>query len=142
MVGTVEGVTGTDKAKLAVAVLLVAGGIAGYYVLSTQPAWLRWLCVVAGLLLAAQPAWLRWLAVVAGLLLAALVVAVSAYGRGLKQFVLDARVELRKIVWPTRQETGQVTLAVFIFVIVAGLFFWLVDLGLAWATKALSGQGG
>ena len=120
----VQDATGADKAKAVVAVLLVLGGIVGYY------------------LLAAQPAWMRWLSVVAGLLLAALVVAVSAYGRGLKQFVLDARVELRKIVWPTRQETGQVTLAVFIFVIVAGIFFWLVDLGLAWATKALSGQGG
>jgi preprotein translocase subunit SecE len=120
----VQDATGADKAKAVVAVLLVLGGIVGYY------------------LLAEQPAWMRWLSVVAGLLLAALVVAVSAYGRGLKQFVLDARVELRKIVWPTRQETGQVTLAVFIFVIVAGIFFWLVDLGLAWATKALSGQGG
>jgi preprotein translocase subunit SecE len=120
----VEGATGADTAKLVVAVLLVAGGIAGYYVLSTQPAWLRWLCVVAGLLLAA------------------VVVAVSAYGTSLKQFFIDARAELRRVVWPTRQETGQVTLAVFIFVIVAGVFFWLVDLGLAWATRALSGQGG
>jgi preprotein translocase subunit SecE len=120
----VQDATGADKVKAVVAVLLVLGGITGYY------------------LLAAQPSWVRWLSVVAGLALAALVVALSAYGRGLKQFVLDARVELRKIVWPTRQETGQVTLAVFIFVIVAGVFFWLVDLGLAWATKALSGQGG
>ena len=116
--------TAADKAKVVVAALLVAGGITGYYLLSTQPAWMRWICVVAGLLLAA------------------LVVAMSAYGRSLKQFFLDSRVELRKIVWPTRQETLQVTLAVFIFVIVAGVFFWLVDLGLAWATKALSGQGG
>jgi preprotein translocase subunit SecE len=115
--------TAADKAKAVVAVLLVLGGITGYYLLSTQPAWMRWLCVVAGLLLAA------------------LMVAISAYGRSLKQFFLDSRVELRKIVWPTRQETLQVTLAVFIFVIVAGVFFWLVDLGLAWATKALSGQG-
>ena len=116
--------TAADKAKVVVAALLVAGGITGYYLLSTQPAWVRWICVAAGLLLAA------------------LVVAMSAYGRSLKQFFLDSRVELRKIVWPTRQETLQVTVAVFIFVIVAGLFFWLVDLGLAWATKALSGQGG
>ena len=116
--------TAADKAKVVVAALLVAGGITGYYLLSTQPAWMRWICVAAGLLLAA------------------LVVAMSAYGRSLKQFFIDSRVELRKIVWPTRQETLQVTLAVFIFVIVAGLFFWLVDLGLAWATKALSGQGG
>jgi preprotein translocase subunit SecE len=116
--------TAADKAKAVVATLLVVGGITGYYLLSTQPAWMRWVSVVAGLLLAA------------------VVLALSAYGRSLRQFVLDSRVELRKIVWPTRQETLQVTLAVFIFVIVAGLFFWLVDLGLAWATKALSGQGG
>ena len=65
----------------------------------------------------------------------------SQYGRGFWQFVLDSRVELRKIVWPNRQETGMTTLVVFGFVIVAGLFFWVLDLGLAWATKALSGQG-
>ena len=116
--------TAADKAKAVVAVLLVLGGIVGYY------------------LLEAQPTWLRWISVVAGLVLGAVVLALSAYGRSFKQFVADARVELRKIVWPTRQETLQVTLAVFIFVIVAGVFFWLVDLGLAWATKALSGQGG
>jgi preprotein translocase subunit SecE len=116
--------TAADKAKLWVAALLIVGGIAGYYLLS------------------AQPAWMRWLAVAAGLVLAAVMVAISAYGRSLKQFVADARVELRKVVWPNRQETWQVTLAVFIFVTVAGVFFWLVDLGLAWATRALSGQGG
>jgi preprotein translocase subunit SecE len=116
--------TAADKAKVVVAALLVVGGITGYYLLSTQPAWMRWASVVAGLLLGA------------------LVVALSAYGRSLKLFVLDARVELRKIVWPTKQETLQVSGAGFIFVIGAGLFFWLVDLGLAWATKALSGQGG
>jgi preprotein translocase subunit SecE len=116
--------TAADKAKAVVAGLLVAGGIIGYYLLS------------------AQPSWQRWLAVAAGLVLAVVVLALSSYGRGFKQFVADARVELRKIVWPTRQETMQVTVAVFIFVIIAGLFFWVLDLGLAWATKALSGQGG
>jgi preprotein translocase subunit SecE len=52
-----------------------------------------------------------------------------------------ARVELRKIVWPTREETGKTTLAVFIFVSIAGLFFWLLDFALAWATRFLTGQG-
>ena len=49
--------------------------------------------------------------------------------RLLKQFVLDSRVELRKIVWPNRQETGMTTLVVFVFVIVAGVFFWLARPG-------------
>ncbi len=113
----------SDKLKAAVAGLALVGGIAGYYVLS------------------AQPAWERWLVVVAGIALTLVVLAWSAYGRSFWQFVLDSRVELRKIVWPSRQETGMTTLVVFGFVIVAGLFFWTVDLVLAWATRALSGQG-
>jgi len=114
----------SDKAKLAASILLVLGGVVAYYVL------------------AGQPAWQRWLSVAGGLVLAIVVFIWSQYGRGFWQFVLDSRVELRKIVWPNRQETGMTTLVVFSFVIIAGLFFWLLDLALAWATRALSGQGG
>jgi preprotein translocase subunit SecE len=57
------------------------------------------------------------------------------------QFALDSRVELRKIVWPNREETLRTTAIVFVFVGVAGVFFWLVDLALAAATRFLSGQG-
>jgi len=118
-------VAGTaDKVKLAVAVLIVIAGVAGYYVLADQAAWMRWLSVIASLVLAA------------------VVVAFSRYGSEFRRFVELARIELRKIVWPTRQETLQTTLVVFGFVIVAGVFFWLLDLALAWATKALTGTGG
>ena len=118
-------VAGTaDKVKLAVAVLIVIAGVAGYYVLANQAAWLRWLSVIASLVLAG------------------VVVAFSRYGSEFRRFVELARIELRKIVWPTRQETLQTTLVVFGFVIVAGIFFWLLDLALAWATKALTGTGG
>jgi preprotein translocase subunit SecE len=113
----------SDKVKAVVAVLLVIGGIVGYYVLSAQPAWQRWIVVVAGIALSL--AVLAW----------------SAYGRGFWQFVLDSRIELRKVVWPTRNETGMTTLVVFGFVVIAGLFFWVLDVVLAWATKTLSGQG-
>lgn len=112
-----------DTAKLVVATLLVILGVAGYYVLGDQNVWLRWGCVVAGLALGA------------------LVVAFSAYGTQFRSFMDAARVELRKIVWPTREETGKTTLAVFIFVSIAGLFFWLLDFALAWATRFLTGQG-
>ena len=113
-----------DKVKLAVAVLIVIAGVAGYYVLADQATWLR------------------WLAVVGSLVLAAVVVAFSRYGTALRRFVELSRTELRKIVWPSRQETLQTTLVVFIFVAAAGFFFWLLDLALAWATKALTGAGG
>ncbi|TLY63372.1 MAG: preprotein translocase subunit SecE [Gammaproteobacteria bacterium] len=114
----------SDKVKLAAAVLIVLAGVAGYY------------------LLGAQAAWLRWLPVLGSLVLAALVIAWSHYGTEFWQFVMDARVELRKIVWPSREETGKTTLVVFVFVLVAGVFFWLLDLALAWATRAFTGQGG
>src|SRR6266513_3717071 len=112
-----------DNAKLNVAILVVIAGVAGYKVLADRPVWLRWTHVAGSLALAA------------------LVLAFSRYGREFRQFVELARVELRKIVWPNRQETGMTTLVVFIFVVVAGIFFWLLDLGLAWATKLITGQG-
>jgi len=113
-----------DKVKLAIAILIVIAGVAGYYVLANQATWMRWLSVIASLVLAG------------------VVVAFSRYGSEFRRFVELARIELRKIVWPTRQETLQTTLVVFGFVIVAGVFFWLLDLALAWATKALTGTGG
>jgi preprotein translocase subunit SecE len=113
-----------DKAKLYAAIAIVIAGVAGYYYLGNQPAWIRWLPVVGSLVLGA------------------LVAAFSVYGAAFREFVTLARVELRKIVWPSRQETGMTTLVVFGFVIVFGIFFWLLDLVLAWATKTLTGQGG
>jgi preprotein translocase subunit SecE len=112
-----------NTVKLVIAILLVLAGVAAFYLLSTQAIWLR------------------WLAVVAGIVLGALVVAFSQYGTDLKQFVALSQIELRKIVWPNRQETGMTTLVVLAFVLVAGLFFWGLDLVLAWATQALTRQG-
>jgi preprotein translocase subunit SecE len=98
--------------------------------------------VVAFYLLGDQPTWLRWLAVAAGVGLGALVFALSPLGRDFKQFVLEARNELRKVFWPSRQETWITTAVVFGFAVITGIFFYLLDLLLAWATKLLSGQGG
>ncbi len=122
--GKVQDAGTADKVKLAAAILIVVAGVAGYY------------------LLADRPTWLRWLPVIGSFVLAAVVVALSRYGSEFRRFVELSRIELRKIVWPTRQETLQTTLVVFGFVIVAGLFFWILDLVLAWATKALTGTGG
>ena len=113
-----------DGLLLWLAIALVVAGVVAYYVLGAQPLWMRWLAVAAG---------------------AALGVAVFAWssgGRNFWQFVTDSRSELRKVVWPARQETLMTTAVVFGFAIIAGLFFWLLDLFLAWATKHLTGQGG
>ena len=113
-----------DKVKLGAAIAAVLAGIAGYYVLGSGAAWQR------------------WVAVVAGLVIAAVVLAFSRYGTDFNEFVVSARVELRKIVWPNRQETGMTTVIVFVFVAIAGFFFWGLDVLLSWATRALTGTGG
>ena len=66
----------------------------------------------------------------------------SSQGRAFWQFVQGSRVELRKVVWPTGQETGQTTLVVVVAVLVMGVFFWLLDMLLGAVTRALTGQGG
>ena len=109
---------------LGLAIALVVAGVAAFYVLSGQPGWLRWLAVVAGLALGVG------------------VFALSGNGREFWQFAQDARNELRKVVWPAKNETWMTTAVVFGFALIAGVFFWMLDLFLAWATRHLTGQGG
>jgi preprotein translocase subunit SecE len=113
-----------DTVKLVVAVGLVVAGVAGFY------------------LLADQPIWLRWIGVLAGLVLGGLVALQSAQGRDFSQFVQTARIELRKVVWPNRQETLQTTVVVFFMVILLAVFFWVLDTALGSLTRWLTGQGG
>ncbi len=116
--------TAVDTAKLIAAICLVLGGIVAFYVFKSRP-----------------EVWLSWVALFGGLLLAVLIFAFSQNGRNLWQFVLESRVELRKVFWPSQQETFTTTMVVLVFVIIASLFFWLLDLSLASATKFFTGQG-
>ena len=65
----------------------------------------------------------------------------SEPGREFWRFMQGARVELRKVVWPTKVETRQTTIAVIVFVVIMGVFFWALDLLLLWITRTLTGQG-
>jgi preprotein translocase subunit SecE len=114
---------GADKAKLTVAILIVIAGVTAYYLLPLEYGWMRWGAVVASLVLGAAVLWFSW------------------YGRQFLQFVELSRIELRKVVWPTRDETLKTTAVVIAFVAIAGVFFWVLDLVLAWATRSLTGQG-
>jgi len=113
-----------DALKLVLAAAALVGGIVIYYWFGDQPAVFRVLAVLAGL--AAGVVLLYW----------------SQPGRDLWDYVQASRVELRKMVWPTRQETWRTTLVVFIFVLALGVFFWLVDMMLAWGARHVTGQGG
>ena len=113
-----------DALKLVLAAAALVGGIVIYYWFGDQPAVIRVLAVLAGL--AASVVLLYW----------------SQPGRDLWDYVQASRVELRKMVWPTRQETWLTTLVVFVFVLALGVFFWLVDMMLAWGARHVTGQGG
>jgi preprotein translocase subunit SecE len=112
-----------DKIKLLVAVLLVIVGVAGFYFFAGAPTVVRVLSVIVGVLLAG---------VVGGM---------SGPGRQFFRFALDARDEARKVVWPTRKETIQMTGVVMAFVVVMALFLWAVDGILLWLVKLAMGQG-
>jgi preprotein translocase subunit SecE len=111
-----------DTALLTMSILVLFVGIGAFYWYEDQPLALRIAMVVAGLLAAAGFAWLSW------------------YGREFWQFALASRIELRKVVWPSRDETVKTTYVVFIFAIVMGLFFWGLDWVLTWLTRLLTGQ--
>jgi preprotein translocase subunit SecE len=118
------GATALDTVKLIAAAAILVGGIFSFYWFGDLPVAVRWLIVLATLGL--------------GLFVALL----SVPGRTFWQFVQGSRVELRKVVWPTRQETWQTTLVVFVAVTVLSVFFWVLDWILGSVTRALTGQGG
>ncbi len=102
-----------DKLKLAVALLILAGGIYGFYYLEAQGDLVR-------------------IATVLGAAIVAVGVALTSVpGQVAWEFAKGARTELRKVVWPSSKETMQVTLAVLAIVVMVSLFLMLVDYGLS-----------
>ncbi len=116
--------TMVDTAKLAAAVAIALVGFVAYYYFGDASVALRSLGVLVAV----------GIAVFVGLQ--------SAQGQTLWRFIQAARAELRRVVWPTREETIQTTIAVLVFALIMGVFFWLLDLGLLYATSKITGQGG
>ncbi len=85
---------------------------------------------------------LRVLMVLAGFAVGIVIAMTSNQGKNLWVFIQGSRIEIRKVVWPTQQETTQTTLAVFVFTLVMALFFWGLDSFLLWLTRTLVGSTG
>lgn len=81
----------------------------------------------------------RVLGIVALALVAAMVALQTAKGASLWALVKGARTEIRKVVWPTRQETVQTTMIVVAFVIVVALILWGLDSLLGWLVSLVIG---
>ena len=78
----------------------------------------------------------------AGLALTAVAVGLALQtesGRAAWDLAKESRVEVRKVVWPTRQETSQTTLIVVVVVILVGLILWGLDSSLSWGIQAVIG---
>lgn len=112
-----------DTVKIALSAALLIGGIVAFYTYEQQS---------------------LLIAVIAVLLAVALAIVVfmwSERGQALWRFIQGSRVEIRKVIWPTRQETLQTALTVMVFALVLALFFWVLDFGLLEITRYLTGQG-
>ena len=111
-----------DKIKLTLAILIVLTGIVGFYYFGAQPNWIRGLILLGAAIAAVS---------VAGF---------SAPGKSAFAFSRESYREVQKVVWPTRKETMQTTLVVFVLVIIIALFLWVVDWSLLKIVKAVTGQ--
>jgi preprotein translocase subunit SecE len=123
-VQTPAGASAKDTALMMLSVVALIAGIVAFYWYDELALPFRVAMVLAGLAAGAGLMWFTW------------------YGREFWQFALAARIELRKVVWPEREETIKTTYVVFGFAVVMGLFFWLLDTGLTFMTRLLGGQTG
>ena len=103
-----------DKIKFALALVLLAAGVVGFYLLSEQAMILRILSVLAGVGASVAVAWF------------------TEPGQRFFVFAREAVAETKKVVWPSRKETMQTTGMVFVFVVVMAVFLWLTDKSLEW----------
>ena len=113
----IENVTSTaDRLKLGLSVLVVLAGIIAFSALESR-----------------IPAVARVAIFIASLIVAALIVWFTEPGRRTVAFAHESYNEVRRVVWPTRKETMQMTGIVFAFVAIMGLFLWILDKFVEWA---------
>ncbi|MBK1648092.1 preprotein translocase subunit SecE [Rhabdochromatium marinum] len=118
------GASKTDTLKLAAAVAILVAGLWGFYFFANFSLLLRVIVL---------------LAIAAGAVAVALT---TGPGRTLWRFASDSRMEVRRVVWPTRQETIQTTLVVMVMVLILGILLWLFDTLLMTILRLLTGHGG
>jgi len=114
--------SGLDTVKWLAAVLLVAGAVYGNHYMEQLDSMSLVIRV----------------AIIIGLIaLALLVASTTGKGKTAINFARESRMEVRKVVWPTRQEAIQTTLVIVLFVIVVSLFLWGVDSLLGWGVSSV-----
>ena len=118
---TTRETTGRDRLVWSLIFLLVAGSVVANYYYPDIPWGLR------------ATGWILLACVLGGLAL------LTAKGQEIKAFSKEARTELRKVVWPTRQETTQSTFVVVVMVVITALLLWAIDSVLMWLIATFTG---
>lgn len=113
-----------DTVKLLLALVLLGAGVAGFYYLENESQLYRVLALLVVVSIAIG------------------VVYTTALGKRVNGYRRDSFIEVRKVIWPSRQETIQTTLIVIVAVFIIGIFLWLLDMLLLWGVQMLTGQGG
>jgi preprotein translocase subunit SecE len=116
--------SGLDTVKLTLALVLLGGGVLAFYWFADQSLLMRVLALLG----------------ITGV--SVLIASQTVLGRTTWAFIGNTRTEVRKVVWPTRAETMQTTMAVLFVVVLMGVVLWLMDMVLLWAIRLLTGQGG
>ena len=109
--------------KLSLSFLLFGAGLVGFYVLSGEPVVIRILSVLVGLGLAIAVFW------------------TTPQGQQAFGFLNDAITEAKKVVWPTRKETFQMTMIVFILVVLMAIFLAFVEISFSYIINLILGRG-
>lgn len=111
-----------DRVKLVLSALLLAAGIAGFYLLADKALVIRILAILAGLGASVAVIW------------------TTALGKNAFGFFGESIGEAKRVVWPTRKETIQTSIAVFVLVVLVAIFLAIVDIGFAYMVQWLMGR--
>ncbi|HET8940544.1 MAG TPA: preprotein translocase subunit SecE [Rudaea sp.] len=110
-----SGASATDKLKLTLAVLVIAAGVVAYYWFNSFPTWQRLLMLLGSFVVGGAIGYF------------------TRSGHALADYFNETIFEMRKVVWPTRQETIQTTLVIIVVVIILSILLGLIDVFLNWA---------
>ena len=112
-----------NNIRLGLSFLLLGAGLLGFYILSEQPTVIRILSILAGI----------------GVFIA--VFRTTPQGQRAFGFLNEAITEAKKVVWPTRKETIQMTMIVFILVVIMAIFLAFIDISFSYIINLLLGRG-
>ena len=113
--------SGSDQWKTILAIAIVIAALALYYV---NPLNFNTLTKVLITLL--------WFVIAGAIFIK------STQGDRFLHFLRETRIELRKVVWQTREETAKTTGIIMIAVVVVAIFLWIIDAFFTWGVQSIS----